>query len=158
MWSKSIRTVLVILIYNEIFLLDYPQLIEKQISAIAREYKLELSEQDTASINIYFDRYQNNKIELESIISSFITSWNKTFDLIKAMLFAAVIELQLSLNTDGQFEDPELLKTIVSKYIHLSQDIVGGNNPGLIHAVLLAFIESKSVSISNTIEKSEDES
>ena len=61
-----------------------------------------------------------------------MANWNKTFPIVKACLFTFLLEKDYLRSTQSDVESKE----VVSKYIRLSEDLVGGQNVALVHAIL----------------------
>jgi transcription termination factor NusB len=138
MWSKSFRYTLFTGIYQHLFWknefgLDQLDVDWSVITAISQEV---LTQNEQVQAIQIFDTYLENREVYESILKPLLNSWDKTFDIVKAALFTGVLEL-----IDIQNEPQEILEKSVGKYIHLTQDMIGGKNPALVHAVLSKVLE-----------------
>jgi transcription termination factor NusB len=87
---------------------------------------------DIEDLNQVMYLFEQKEKSYTDILESYLANWDKTFSIIKACLFTFLLEK----DDIGNSEPPVDSKDIVTKYIRLSEDLVGGQNVGLVHAVL----------------------
>jgi transcription termination factor NusB len=128
-WDKSVRQILFTVIYEYLFWgqnFDDSQIDWDLIYTLNKfEYEEAIDEAQDL-----FKKFLETEQELEDGVKPYMQNWDKTFDIVRAVLFTAQMELASNYLTIEEKEK------IVGKYIHLTQDMIGGKNPALVHAVL----------------------
>lgn len=148
MWEKNFRIVTFAAIYEAIYwaheegnthdsIDNHTTATQQQrshidIEAIAESYSITLNEEDIAKMLELVEKFQNKQDQLYSVLEQYTTAWNKTYDLVKAIMCTALIELEELSPTLS----PEQKKLIVNKYVRIAQDMIGGNNPNLVFAII----------------------
>ncbi|NJK71692.1 MAG: hypothetical protein HC932_05655 [Thermales bacterium] len=129
MWSQATRKVLISSVYEYLFWqkLEDPKEFVIDWSQLTLEHFNEGDVLNQKEFQKVFNTFLSLPDKYLSQVSKFINDWSKTFDLVKAILIVFVIELE-------SFQD-EPPKNIISKYIRITQELVGGENPSLVHAV-----------------------
>jgi transcription termination factor NusB len=132
MWSKTFRKSLISAIYEDLFSesLDQFDHNEPSWSQIIEENETQENPLILDNLVEVFVFYKNNKSEIIDTIQPLMTTWHKTFDLVKACLVCFCVEVQYT-----QEQSQEIDTGIVGKYIRLTQSFAGGENPALVHAV-----------------------
>jgi transcription termination factor NusB len=69
-------------------------------------------------------------------LSQYLINWDKTYSIVKACLFSFMLELETNKEIDFTQNTEERNRELITKYIRLSEDHIGGQNVGLVHAVL----------------------
>jgi transcription termination factor NusB len=130
MWDKSVRVLVFTAIYEDLFWagegvvsFDLDWELVADLNGINDQELIHQAKQ-------YYLKFKDSRDAFEVRIKPFMQSWQKTFDIVKAVLYTAVLEL------DGAGSNYDGKDKIIGKYIHLTQDMVGGKNPALVHAVL----------------------
>jgi transcription termination factor NusB len=87
---------------------------------------------DIIALEKIIEAFRANEIAYTNTLEQYLKTWSKTYPVVKACFFCFMLEHD-SLIKQGE---NEIAKTIVSKYIRLGEDLIGGQNVSLIHAVL----------------------
>ncbi len=129
MWSNSTRKVLISAVYEYLFWekLEVRNDFEVEWDSLFNEHNKDNESISIAELSALLDNFITNKDSYCTKIQKYINDWSKTYDLIKAVLITLVIELEIA--------NPQEPEKLISKYIRISQNLVGGENPSLVHAV-----------------------
>ncbi|MEM1311979.1 MAG: hypothetical protein AAGF07_00770 [Patescibacteria group bacterium] len=135
MWDKLVRLSVFTAIYDKLFWEDYDALETRAVdwSFIFENLPPE-SNLDASNLNSYIEYFDKKKEEYQEVLSKYLKNWDRTFLIIKACLYTYLIERDLVL--DSEANKQEFLKALVTRYIRLSENYVGGQNVGLVHAVM----------------------
>ena len=135
MWTKSFRYLIFTSLYQVLFWreqgennpeIDFESIVSTvQINDII----------DFKSAEIVLENYYKNEKELTEKLIEVLDDWDKTFIMIKACLYSFLLE-KMDIQNSGDFDE---VQKIISKYIRLSEELIGGKNVKLIHAVLIKF-------------------
>jgi transcription termination factor NusB len=139
MWTKDFRFCLFSLIYDDSLgyremneVVDY----EEFVNSVLTEYKSFKKENvDTGVLRVEFESYLSKKNSMIVRLTTLLPDWNKTFEIIKAVLLCFLIEKQ-SLKI---FEKDKL----VVSYIKFAEGYCVSSNVKLIHAVLSKLVDEK---------------
>jgi transcription termination factor NusB len=138
-WSKRFRKILISGIYQHLLWtgIATPAYVPNWETIILEHS----SDDETITMDALEEEYQyflSHEREYLEILQKYIKKWNMTFDIIKAILYVFLIEKQ-SLAQANEAE----IKRITSIYIKFAQDFAGGENPGLVHAVISNILSAK---------------
>lgn len=145
MWTKVFRKALISVVYQDIFSISIEGLNKNDfdLDLVISEY----STQDTPilidEIKEVLDFYNQDNNYYSEIVKKYLNKWDKTYDLIKATLVVFTLELLYAKEHNIYIQG-----NLVGKYVRLAQDFVGGDNPGLVHAVaskIFADLQSQSI-------------
>lgn len=138
MWSKAFRKSLISAIYEDLFSesLDEFSHLEPSWLAIIEEYETAENPLEVEKLVETFVFYKTHKTDIIDTIQPFMTTWHKTFDLVKACLVCFCVEVMLSKTNNNEL-DPG----VIGKYIRITQSFAGGENPSLVHAVTSKLLE-----------------
>jgi len=132
MWSKGLRVVPFAAIYEAIYWADQFSLDIFDLDEVQASYNVELEDKEKAKVLESIKKFQDNKEKYFATISQHTSNWEKTYDLIKAVMSTSLIEYDDIKDTTTT----EQRKKIVNKYVQIAQDMVGGNNPNLVFAIV----------------------
>ena len=132
MWTKNFRRALISAVYQDIFTtaLDEVGVSIIDLKGICNEYSSTETPLVQSELEGVFDVYRSKTASYTERIKSKLTSWDKTYPLIKATLISFALEIDLAAENTVELEP-----NIVNKYVRLAQEFAGGDNPGLVHAV-----------------------
>ena len=130
MWDKNFRLVIISAIYQNFIeeSIDIHDLIDWQF--ISDQCKLDCNN-DFSSLETMYTIFLSRKAGLVNSIETLLPHWDRTFDIVKAILLSCLLEVE-AVNC---IEDNDK-KKIISKHVNIAQEIVGGENPSLVYAVL----------------------
>lgn len=132
MWEKGFRIVVFAAIYDAIYWYEDPNKPEIDLDSIGESYSVVLTPEQKAKVNDLIQQFLDQKDDLYKRIAEYTDSWNKTYDLVKAAMCTSLLELP-ELSSDATREEK---KKVVNKYVQIVQDMVGGNNPNLVYAIV----------------------
>lgn len=89
------------------------------------EAKLEIS-----SLREFYETFLVSESEYSVSLQKYLKNWNRTFPDVKACLYTFLLE------RDSLIKKSENVSDVVTKYVHLAEDLIGGKNVGLVHAVI----------------------
>lgn len=149
MWTHSFRFCMFLLVYQTVFDYSSSNLLGETfdydlfVESIKSEYKDFFVEQldSEANISKFFDKSETkfrqkikflkkNYPTFKETLEGELAAWDKTFDIIKAVLFCFMIEQNDSKNSET------FQRTSIGIYIQLCEEFVVSANVKLIHAVL----------------------
>lgn len=153
MWQNNLRQSVYFLIYQNLVNPEFND-IEENLDKLRILYGFEL---DPLSVH-YLEKFVENKDKYTSILVGNFSDWQKTYNLVKAIVFTFVLE-QLDFEVETDLEvikgvkktglkkdivDIENInlelkkdnKKLLSSYIALAQDFTSNENVKLVHAVL----------------------
>ncbi len=131
MWKKKFRICLFYGIYQYIFWLNIDQ--EKHLDwdhIIAQAFG-ERNDLDQEAIKNEFTNFLENKKTFDQILTQNLKEPSKTYLTVKAVLYTFFLEVAFLEREDHISQG----SNIVGKYIKLTQEIVGGESTGLVHAI-----------------------
>lgn len=142
MWEKSFRFSLFTLIYQDLFwrnlgVESYQP--AEHIELVLSEVKLKEDEQPPKEEELlaFLDIFHARELSFETELKKYLSQYEKTYTAVRAILFTFLLEKESVMEAQ---EDPG---DIVGKYIRLTQNMVGGENTGLVHAVLSKIVGGK---------------
>jgi len=165
-WNQYIRTLLFFAIYNYLFLGDKSDNFVVDWNFLEYHLKQEFQDKEsnkdlnnqenksneeseflleTSKLDETFLIYLQKKEVFEIELQEFLHNWEKTYNLVKALLFTCLLEIEISGN-----KAEEVLPNF-TKYLRLSQDFIGSENVGLVHAVLMKIFEKHGVNAKKII-------
>ena len=155
MWEKSFRSSLFSLVYQDLFWRDlgvetYDP--KQHLELVLSEVKLKEGESlpSEAKLLESLSAFEEKEGAFETELKKYLNQYDKTYTAVRALLFTFLVERDMILEKK---EDPG---DIVGKYIRLTQNMVGGENTGLVHAVLSKIVGGKKAEKeAETVEKSE---
>jgi transcription termination factor NusB len=132
MWTKAFRKSLISAIYEDLFSESLESFVHDEPSwfQIIEENESSDDPMSLQDLMDVFDFYRTHKSSIISTIKPLMTTWHKTFDLVKACLVCFCVEVMYTKENNQKLDDG-----IVGKYIRLTQSFAGGENPALVHAV-----------------------
>jgi transcription termination factor NusB len=134
MWTKSFRKCLVGAIYQNLFWETFSGVMYvPNWQILVDELSKEGDEISVEDLENGYQKYLDSKEHSSKILHSYISKWDKTFDIMKAALYCFIIEYSERKN------EPDL--HLLGQYIKYAQDFAGGENPSLIHAIMSRMIE-----------------
>ena len=133
MWIKQDRQALSLAIYMHLFrseagmdfALDGDSI--ELIEGVVNRDEAAVNKKDLAK---FFDIYTDNSINYTKLIIPHMNNWEKTYEIVKAVIYCYIIE-RVDLEEQGIEAE-----NLIGKYVKLTQDWVAGGNTGLVHAVL----------------------
>jgi transcription termination factor NusB len=132
MWDKKFRYIIFSLAYQFLFWSEHFDFDNTFETLTTNTYKPEdevnlkkIAQKSKDTLDIF----KTNQQDFEIILRKYLASYDKTYPLIKAILFTALLE-------DFLIDKSQSRKPLMSKYIHLTQEMVGGKNPTVVNAVL----------------------
>ena len=147
MWGKDLRTLLFWYIYTleywDCFLdtvleIDTPFI--DSIDSIFLEY--ENGKVDLTLVSHLLGIYRTNRAKYEDNTKKYLNNWNKTYLLVKCLLYTYILEQNYyQQNNKSEFLNEESKKSVVSKYLRLCDQYIDNNSVSAIHAVLLKLVE-----------------
>jgi transcription termination factor NusB len=136
MWSNPTRKILIGSIYEYLFWSNLgskkiPEVDWTQLIDLYNTESFPLAEKE---LNSLYEKFLEKSETYIHIIQEHFDNWSKTYDIVKAILIVFVLEL----------EDTNLAseKSIINKYLKITQELVGGQNPNLVHAVALKIYQN----------------
>lgn len=142
MLTRSTRKAFNIFLYQVVF---YEWDLEKSLSFVEDEDFMEgfrdsinlESDLDLDLLKKFVINYFEKYTEYSEVLKSYLTDWKKTYDLVKAILFAFLVEKDL-------FGESVLDKKVVSEYLKIAQDLAGKESVSVTHAVLTKLLSTVS--------------
>ena len=139
MFTKELRFCLFCMIYENQLLpdinsdvIDYDAILE----SILTEYKSFLGENVKAEdLQTHYEMYLKNQTKYENILKVHLPNWDKTFDILKAVLLAFQVEKKAL----KKFDRDEF----VVSYIKFAEDYCVSSTVKMIHAVLSKVVDEK---------------
>jgi transcription termination factor NusB len=132
MWEKGFRTITFAALYDAIYWGDQFDSNVIDLNAMIEAYSLEMDDSSKGKVLDLVNLFLTKKDEFYEILQGYTTSWDKTYDIVKAVMCTALLEL----DEIRDMTTPEQKKKIVNKYVQIVQDMVGGNNPNLVYAIV----------------------
>lgn len=129
MWQKTFRFLVFNSIYNQIFLTREEGVLGSYSQDLHSLALSSLHDPDVvikSEIEKRLNKFQEEGKENTDFLKKFLPKWDQTYPIVKAILFTFLLEKQ-------EVEDAN---QIIGKYIKLTQDMIGGENTSLVHAVL----------------------
>jgi transcription termination factor NusB len=134
MWTKHFRKSIIAAIYQNLFWQSLSGSVYiPDWENVTKEVYTEDEVVSIKELQACYNRFITSKETSTSLLQEYITKWDKTFDIVKAALFCFLLEYSDRKNEDDLH--------ILGNYIKFAQDFAGGENPGLIHAVMSKMIE-----------------
>ncbi len=131
MWEKSFRYSVFAALYQVLFWNETTGSEEFNLDVILENLKDE-EKPDKDKLTLVIARFFDKKAEYTDTLKTYLKDWDKTFAVVKACLYTYILEIEELSSTDPQ----PALDTIITKYIRLSEDHIGGQNVALVHAIL----------------------
>lgn len=141
MWSKNFRICLFNAVYQELFtkgLTDSNLSFDWTLVFDTIENQAELP--DIQNLDRSLEFLKENQTKYESILQKYLSNWNKTYSIVRAIMLCflqEVSEAQAISKTDLEVVE------IISKYIKLTEEYVGGENTALVHAITSNILEKE---------------
>jgi transcription termination factor NusB len=132
MWEKGFRIITFAALYDAIYWGESFEIGVVDLDAIAQAYKTELDQDQKDKVIDLVNSFLSKKETFYEKLQKYTNSWDKTYDIVKATMCTALLELE----EVGDLTTPEQKKKIVNKYVQIVQDMVGGNNPNLVYAIV----------------------
>lgn len=131
MWSKRNRLAICSVIYQHIFWESLVQegLVEPNFDVDLLNEILSGEETDIINDKVVKEAetyFMVHREEIWSKLAPYMDQWEKTFDIVKAVLYTYILESELF--------GVENVK--VGKYIKITQDLIAGGSTSLVHAIL----------------------
>jgi transcription termination factor NusB len=139
MWTNDLRNLTVTIFYQILFWdVDYSACQEKNwlIDLNISPEQIQNSNLDQQLISSIIRIFFENKDSYTSRLQTQLKDWSKTYNLIKAILFSYLVELEFCQKIQ-KTEENNQGDNYISQYIKITQTLVGGANVGLVHAVLV---------------------
>lgn len=131
MWKKDFRICLFYVIYQYIFWLSIDQEKKLDWNHIEAQAFGERSDLDLETVKKEYKNFIDNKTTFDQVLANNLKEPNKTYLTVKAILYVFFLEIDF-LEREGVLSQTN---NIVGKYIKLTQEVVGGESTGLVHAV-----------------------
>jgi hypothetical protein len=136
MWTKEVRLAVCSSIYEDIFWHSVVAQ-DKTVIKIDEEFVEDVikvfTQQDKKMYELAIESYKlkGQQYYLE-LLKPYIEDWKKTFDIVQAILISFVLEREYY----TQHNETISAQDYAGKYIKVTQDLVGGGNTGLVHAII----------------------
>jgi transcription termination factor NusB len=138
MWTKDFTICLCIAVYQKLTLENWPELSHLvDWSLIFEELKVSVDKSELAALDSQLDYIWCNHNQFEQILSKFLNQPKKTHPFVRAVLLVFLAEL-LHLNnksTSETTDQPPNWLALVKKYVRITQNYIGAENPSLVYAV-----------------------
>ncbi len=135
MWNKQFRKALIAAIYQHLFWSGFTKThVDPNWQQICSEIFKEDQPYSEKELQSTYELFIEKEVYYTNLLQQYVSKWDKTFDIIKACFYCFLIEL-------GERKNEPDLK-LVGTYIKFGQDFAGGDNPGLVHAVLSNILEN----------------
>ncbi len=141
MWTKSYRYCLVSSIYECIFR-DFDAAVYPDWSLIISCLENTDKAEDKPLFNDLDESYKTftqNYQAYKATLQLYLQDWDRTHLLVQSILLEFVQESEMLTNQKLELQIPEL----VSKYIRLTDNLIGGQGVSLVHAVLTKLIAAE---------------
>lgn len=131
MWEKNYRQAVFTGIYQIIFWREQGISMDIDLEYILEQINSKNIVTNKTELNFALDIFLQNESEYNIILEKYLKKRDKTFLLVLAILYTYMVETQHKIYTESE-------KTkIVSHYIRLTENLIGGQNVNLVHAILI---------------------
>jgi hypothetical protein len=136
MWTKEVRLAVCSSIYEDIFwnsVVAQDKTVTKIDEDFIEDVVKNLTKEDVAVYESTIKTYKSNQKEYYlEVLKPYIEDWKKTFDIVQAILISFILEREYYTVHNETIADADY----AGKYIKVTQDLVGGGNTGLVHAII----------------------
>jgi transcription termination factor NusB len=147
-WDKPTRLSIFSAIYEILFWRSQGFELKQEISIVRKDLSWSFifenlkfeSKPDINSLDLIIDSFYKSEGEYTILLSKYLNSWDKTYSIVKACLFTFLLELNSTKELNNSQDISGYYREIITRYIRLSEDYIGGQNVGLVHAVLSKII------------------
>ncbi len=144
MWTKNFSLCLCVAVYQKLTLENWSGLANAiNWSLIFEELNLSLDKSELASLDLQLDYIWRNRGQLEQILIKFLNEPKKTHPFVKAALLVFLAEL-LHLRTQQTSDianQPSDWSGLTKKYVRITQNYIGAENPSLVYVVATKLIQ-----------------
>ncbi len=142
MWEKNFRVALFTAVYQKLFQSDFVDAgIAWNWEIVLNNLKVEEASKmpKVQDLSCRLEDLGTNQEKYQNLLQKYLQSWDRTYDIVKAILLTYLQELS-EMKESGSLEVNS--NEIVSKYIRLTQEYIGGENTALVHAVASNILEN----------------
>jgi hypothetical protein len=158
-WKSNFRLLICNLIYQAIFVnpkgietIDFEMdstYLERLIDTLYSEHAdyfefnnddklIKYSQAEIDKAKEQFQYFAADYSHLKAQLEPFLSSWNNTFDIIKAILFSFMLEYRQVIQ--DQQENTETTTALMANYIQIAEDLTVAANVKLVHAILAKMV------------------
>lgn len=131
MWEKKYRQAVFTGIYQILFWREQGIPMDIDLEYIFEQIDSKNIVADTTELNFILDTFLQNESEYNIILEKYLKKQDQTFPVVLAILYTYMVEIQYKL-----YIEPEKTK-VISHYIRLTENLIGGQNVNLVHAILI---------------------
>ena len=138
MWTKDFTICLCIAVYQKLTLENWPELSDViDWSLIFEELKVCVDKSELEALDSELDYIWRNHNQFEQTLNKFLSQPKKTHPFVRAVLLVFLAELLHLHNksTPATTDQPPDWLALVKKYVRITQNYVGAENPSLVYAV-----------------------
>lgn len=134
MWDKSFRFSLFAGIYEALFWEEQESHGTNSIdwSIITAQLGHAETQPSVTLLQACLDTFLANQTSYTQILKKHLNSWNKTYLIVRACLYCFLTEKDYLQRNNVAYDESKL----VGRYLRLSEDLIGGQNVALVHAVI----------------------
>jgi len=129
-WDKNLRYCIFTAVYQKLFWEDESVEYFLDWSFIIENIPNKDTRPEIDLLDELYEVFLENKANYTEQLQNHLKNWNRTFPDVRACLFTFLLE------KDSLKKKSEDVSDIVSKYVRLSEDLIGGKNVGLVHAIV----------------------
>jgi len=143
-WDLPVRTALFFAIYTHVFLHRTDIIKDAEWDFIQLFLPESQSHFSKEEVDVSYQSFLSKEGLYQKELQQFLHDWQKTYDLVKALFFTLLTELDL-------YQDSSVdHKNLFNRYLRLAQDYIGGENVGLVHAIMIKLFESRGLELNHT--------